>query len=114
MIQPVSLEFSIRKAEYLLNYAALPGEGRDKQKFWREVMGFESATDIQEAVLAKVSVDLLQPQGQNDYGDRYQAVVLIEGPSGVSRLVKTVWIVLFDEDVARFVTATPQRSRRQS
>jgi hypothetical protein len=77
-------------------------------------LGFETATDIQEAVLEKVSVDLLQPQGQNDYGDRYQAVVLIEGPSGVSRLVKTVWIVLFDEDIARFVTATPQRSRRQS
>jgi hypothetical protein len=114
MIQPVNLEFPIRKAEYLLNYAAQPGEGRDKQKFWREVMGFETATDIQEAVLEKVSVDLLQHQGQNDYGDRYQAVVLIEGPSGVSRWVKTVWIVLFDEDIARFVTATPQRSRRQS
>jgi hypothetical protein len=114
MIQPVSVEFPIQKAEYLLNYAALPGEGRDKQKFWRQIMGFESAADIREAVLAKVSVDLLQPQSQNDYGDRYQATILIEGPSGVSRLVKTVWIVLFDENVARFVTATPQKSRRQS
>jgi hypothetical protein len=37
MIQPVNLEFPIRKTEYLLNYAAQPGEGRDKQKFWREV-----------------------------------------------------------------------------
>jgi hypothetical protein len=114
MIQPVSLEFSIQKAEYLLNYAAQPGEGRDKQKFWREVMGFESAADIREALLAKMSVNLLQPQGQNDYGDRYQAVVLVEGPSGEFRLVKTVWIVLFEENVAKFVTATPQRSRRQS
>jgi hypothetical protein len=113
MIQPVSLEFSIQKAEYLLNYRALPGEGRDKQKFWREVMGFESAADIREAVLANVSVELLQSQGQNEYGDHYQASILIMGPSGVSRQVKTVWIVLFDEDVAKFVTATPQKSRRQ-
>ena len=97
-----------------MNYEALLGEERDKQKFWRQVMGFESAADIREAVLAKVSVDLLQPQGQNDYGDRYQATVLVEGPSGVSRSIKTIWIVLFDEDVARFVTATPQKSRRPS
>jgi hypothetical protein len=38
-----------------------------------------------------------------DYGDRYQAVILITAPSGVSWQIRTGWIVLLDSDIARFV-----------
>lgn len=113
MTSPVRLEFPIAKAEYLLNHTTEPGEGGDKRKFWHEVMGFQSAEAIREAVLAEVSLDSLEPQGQNAYGERYQAVILITGPSRVSWLIRTGWIVLFGEDVARFVTAVPERFGRQ-
>ena len=78
MNQRLRLEFPLAKAEYLLTCAAEPGQGGDKQNFWRGVMGFESADEIREALLAVVSTDMLQPQGQNAFGDRYQASVPIE------------------------------------
>lgn len=112
MNQPRSLEFSLAKAEYLLTRVAEPGQGGDKQNFWRGVMGFESAADIQEALLA-LSMDILQPQGQNAFGQLYRAYIRITDPSGLSRQIQTVWIVRFGEDVARFVTAVPDRQGGQ-
>jgi hypothetical protein len=43
--------------------------GGDKQNFWRGIMGFESADEIREALLAELSTNLLQPQAQNPFGD---------------------------------------------
>jgi len=107
------LAFPLAKAEYLLNYTAGPGEGGDKQKFWREVMGFHSPDSLREALLAELTVDLLQPEGQSAYGDRYQAVVSLTSSSGILWQIQTYWIALFGEDVARFVTAFPERLRKQ-
>lgn len=71
MTSPASFEFPIAKAQYLLNRAAESGEGEDKRKFWREVMGFESPEAIPEAILTSVSLDMLQPQSQNPQGELY-------------------------------------------
>jgi hypothetical protein len=115
MSRPDRLEFSLAKAEYLLNHTTEAGAGGDKRKFWHDVMGFQSAEAIREAILAELSVELLQPQGQNAYGERFQATISITAPSGITRRIQTAWIVLSDGDfaVARFVTAYPERSRRQ-
>ncbi|MEG4344878.1 hypothetical protein QUB70_16505 [Microcoleus sp. A003_D6] len=113
MTAPTRFEFPIAKAEYLFNRFSQPGVGGDKQKFWREVMGFESPEAIREAILAQISLDLLHSVGENDYGERYQAIILIRGLSGISWQIRTGWIVLFDENIARFVTAVPQRFGRQ-
>jgi hypothetical protein len=107
------LEFPLAKAEYLFNHATVPREGGDKQKFWRTVMGFESPEVIREAILATVTIDRLKPREATNYGEKYQATVLIEGASSVAWRIKTVWIVLTGEDVARFVTAVPERFGRQ-
>lgn len=113
MIQPVSLVFPIEKATYLFTRETAPQQGGDKQKFWRAVMGFDSPEAIRAAILAKVTVDLLEARGQDTYGYRFQAVVSMTGLSGVTWQVRTGWIVRYGEDVARFVTAIPERSRRQ-
>jgi hypothetical protein len=113
MPRPASLELPINKAVYLFSRETEPGQGGDKQKFWRQVLGFESPEAIREAILARVTTDMLEAQGQNEYGHRFQAVVLITGPSGVSWRVRTGWIVRFGENIARFVTAIPERSGRQ-
>lgn len=109
MNHPTSLDFPIRKAEYLFAYSSKSGEGGDKQKFWQQVMGFSSAEEIREAILAEVSLELLEALTPNNYGDRYQAIVQIKSPSGEGRWLKTIWIVLLGETVARFVTAIPYR-----
>lgn len=114
MTLPSRFDFPLAKAQYLFSRATGLGVGGDKRKFWQEVMGFTSPEAIQEAILAKISLELLEPAGQNEYGDRYRAIILIEGSSGISWLIRTAWIVLSDEDVARFVTAVPERKGRQS
>lgn len=101
------LSFPLAKAEYLLVYTTEPGEGGDKHKFWRILMGFQSPVTLREAVLNVVSLELLQPAGDNAFGTLYQAVVLLTEPSGMSRFIRTIWIVLSGEDIARFVTAYP-------
>ena len=113
MTAPTRFEFPIAKAQYLFSRATEPGVGGDKQKFWREVMGFESPEAIREAILTEISLDLLHSVGQNDYGERYQAIILITGLSGISWQIRTGWIVIFGENIARFVTAVPQRFGRQ-
>jgi hypothetical protein len=111
--QPVGLVFPIEKAVYLFTRETELKTGGDKQKFWREGLGFESPEAIQEAILAEVTVDLLQTRGQDNHGYRFQAVVLMTGRSEVSWQVRTGWIVRYGEDVARFVTAVPERFGRQ-
>lgn len=111
--EPKRLQFSPAKAEYLLNYTTQPGQGGDKRRFWREVMGFSAAADLREAILSQASIQSMQVQGDTPYGTRYVGSIVIKGPSGVSRQIRTVWIVLFEEEVASFVTAHPERSRRQ-
>lgn len=103
-------EFPLAKAIYLLNRATEPGQGGDKRKFWREVMGFEEPEAIREAILAKVTLESLQLQDTTEYGNRYRAYIEITGPSGFLRRIRTVWIVLSNEEVARFVTAIPARN----
>jgi hypothetical protein len=106
------LEFSLAKAEYLFNHATAPGEGGDKQKFWRMVLGFESPEAIREAILAQVTVDQLELKETNSFGEKYQVTVWLEGVSNVIWPIKTVWIVLTGDNVARFITAFPERLRR--
>ena len=109
MTLPSSFEFPVAKAQYLFSRTTEPGKGGDKQKFWQEVMKFESPEAIREAILTEVSLDILQPQSQNEQGQLYRAYIQVTGASGISRRIRTVWIVLFNEDIARFVTAVPDR-----
>ncbi|MDF0555096.1 DUF6883 domain-containing protein [Kamptonema sp. UHCC 0994] len=110
MTLPNRFEFPIAKAQYLFSRTTEPGKGGDKRKFWQEVMEFQSPEAIRETILAEVSLDMLQPQSQNEQGQLYRAYIQVTGASGISRRIRTVWIVLFNEDIARFVTAVPDRS----
>jgi hypothetical protein len=103
------LTISLAKAEYLLNYTTKLGAGGDKRKFWWDIMGFRSPEVLRAAILTEVTVAHLQPQREDSHGVRYLAIVSLAGPSGVIREIRTVWIARPEEEVARFVTAYPQR-----
>lgn len=106
------LEVPIAKAEYLLRNAADAGKGGDKRKFWHEILGFEHPESVREAILAEVAPNTLKALPPNAYGQRYQAIISITGPTGRVRLVKTIWIVRSGEVIARFVTAVPHSRRK--
>lgn len=111
MATPIELFFAIVKATYLFTRESQPKKGGDKQKFWKEVLSFSSPEGIRDAILKGTKVTDLEFQGVDSYGDRYQATIGIYGPTGVFRLVRTGWIVRHNEDIARFVTAVPEKSR---
>ena len=111
MVQPTALVFPIEKAIYLFSRETVPRQGGDKQKFWRQVLGFESPEAIRAAILDSLTVADLIFQRQDHYGERYQAISYIQGKTGVSWWVKTGWIVRSSETVARFVTAIPTKAR---
>lgn len=87
MTSPTRFEFPIAKAQYLFNRATEPGQGGDKRKFWQEVMRFESPQAIREAILAEVSLDMLQPQSQNEQGELYRAYIQVTGGSEICRRI---------------------------
>lgn len=105
------LDMSVAKAEYLFNKEGKPGKGGDKKKFWRVILGFESPKAACEAILAQATLSQLEAIEPNAYGQRYQAIISITGPSGSVRHVRTIWIVLTGETTARFVTAVPRRRK---
>jgi len=107
------LEFPLAKAQYLLSYSGEQGKGGDKSRFWQNVMGYDIAEAIRDAILQKVTPQDLVFQRQDAYGDRYTAIVSLIDQRQQSREILTAWIVRKDENIARFVTAVPQRSRRQ-
>jgi len=111
MPHPTALVFPIEKAIYLFTRDTEPGRGGDKQKFWREVLGFQSPDAIRSAILGSLSVTDLEFKRQDQYGERYQAVSLIRGPRDTAWWVKTGWMVRHGETVARFVTAVPERAK---
>lgn len=53
------LEIPLAKAEYLFSHSTAPGEGGDKQKFWREILGFDSAEAVREEILAQVILQII-------------------------------------------------------
>ena len=105
----MQLDFPIAKAEYLLNHSDDQGEGGDKQKYWRQVLGFDLADELRQAILAEISPDMLKPHGKHPYGDRYLASIQVDSPTGRSQAILTVWLVRFGEDIARLITAYPDR-----
>ncbi len=107
------LDFPLAKAQYLLSYSGEQGKGGDKSRFWQNVMGYDSTEAIRDTILQKITPQDLIFQRQDVYGDRYTAIVSLTDHRGQSREILTAWIVLKGENIARFITAVPQRSRRQ-
>jgi hypothetical protein len=107
LTSPNYFDIPLAKAQYLFSRGN--GQGGDKQKFWREIMGFTSPESIKEAILKEVTLNLLEPQNQNEFGQLYRAYINITGESGLTRRIRTVWIVLFYDNVAKLVTAFPDR-----
>ena len=105
-------EFPLARAEYLLHYTTVAGKGGDKRKFWHEILGFQSAETLRMTILQQASLDQLAVDGQNAYGTLYRLIIVLVTPAGNTYRVRTIWIVRFGEEVARFVTAYPEQRKQ--
>ena len=64
---------------------------------------------MRQAILDEISIDMLEPHGTHPYGNRYLASIKVNSPKGRSQPILTVWLVRFGEDLARLITAYPDR-----
>lgn len=110
-VKILHLELPLTKAEYLLHYTTATGESGDKRKFWYDILGFRSPETLRTALLKAVTIDKLEADVPNIYGNLYRIIITLTTPAGSLRRVRTVWIVRFGEDVARFVTAYPEQRK---
>ena len=99
------------KAEYLLTRIGEPGKGGDKQNYWKNILGFQSAEAVRQAILAEVTLETLHPEGKHPYGDRLVAIIQVSAPTGRSQAIRTIWLMPFGAEVARFITAFPDHQR---
>ena len=81
--------------------------GRFKAEFFKSI-GF---TDENRASLEIEIRALLRNEAtikeETEYGQKYEVRGIITGPAGLKAEIVTVWIVLRDEETARFITAYP-------
>jgi hypothetical protein len=84
--------------------------GRFKAPFFAS-LGYTNTNwrRLEQDLLAMASGDA-EPGKDSPYGRKYQIRGILNGPSGRSARVLTVWIVLFGSDVVQFVTAFPEET----
>ena len=86
--------------------------GRFKAAFFR-TLGYTPADwhHLQQSLLAHArSVDAI-PESTSAYGQKFRIRAILQGPSGRSALVVSIWIIRPGDDLPRFVTAFPGDSR---
>jgi len=62
---------------------------------------------LEQDLLALAASGEAEPGRESPYGQKYEIHGTLNGPSGKSARVLTVWIVRFGSDVPQFVTAYP-------
>ena len=66
---------------------------------------------LQADILDIAQLDAATPGRFTRYGNKYEVRATLNGPSGRSAMVLTVWIVRHGEDFPRFITAFPDDER---
>ncbi len=82
--------------------------GRFKEPFFAS-LGYTVAdwARLEQDLLALAVSGDAEPGRENPYGQKYEVRGILNGPSGTSARVVTVWIVRLESDVPEFVTAFP-------
>jgi hypothetical protein len=82
--------------------------GRFKAPFFAR-LGYTDADwqRLEQDLLALAGSGDAEPGRESPYGQKYEIRGTLNGPSGRSASVLTVWIVRFESDVPEFVTAFP-------
>lgn len=92
----------------LTDYALNPDhpEGGDKARVFAAALGFtaDNSELLENALLNAVQSDDAIIGKKNAYGQRYRVDFEITGPNGKTAIVRSGWIIRFDEDFPRLAT----------
>ena len=96
--------------DYLLS--PTHADGRTKAEYLRR-LGYSQdnflqlEADLREQILGRDA----QPGRTSLYGQKYEILGPLTGPSGATAWVRTIWIILTGETVPRLVTLIPEEKR---
>ena len=95
---------------YLL--AAEHPVGRFKAAFFR-TLGYTPADwlHLQQSLVAHARAAEAFPESASAYGQKFRIRAMLQGPTGRSAIVVSIWIIRVEDDLPRFVTAFPGDSR---
>lgn len=102
---------AIIPAEKLRDYILSPSHpvGKFKAVFF-ESLGYtqENWQNFEEEIRNLIANNEASAVEQNEYGQKFEVKGIINGYRNNSSLIKTVWIILNDEENPRFITAYPE------
>ena len=87
-------EKPIIKRKKFTEYALNPTASPDKAKAFKEALGYttENCDELISQIERFFDVDKCREKGHNEYGERYEQIMRIEGANGKSANVCTAWI----------------------
>jgi hypothetical protein len=82
--------------------------GRFKAQFF-EKLGFTAQNwgEFRDTMLAAVALGESVSLGESPYGEKFEVLCTLVGPTGRSAQISTIWVVRHEEQYPRFVTAYP-------
>jgi len=108
----LSPKTTIIAPEKLRNYLldTSHSDGKSKALFLKK-MGYEKKNwqALENDLRAQhLTIDVTRRM-QSIYGEKFIIVAPLRGPNGISRRVRSIWIIRQGETVARFVTLVPEK-----
>jgi hypothetical protein len=110
----INAENAIIETEKLRNYILSPAHpiGRYKAAFFLQ-LGYsignwqELKINLRNLILVNDAIR----SGESLYGEKFIVDGIIRGPNSVEKRITTVWVILKNENVPRFITAYPGGSK---
>lgn len=105
----ITAENSVIPDEKLVDYALNknhPGDGKAKAIAFERALGYNQSNyrDLIENIKQNLARFPARFKGSNEFGDRYEVILRLEGPNGKEANVLTSWIILKNEDIARLTS----------
>lgn len=108
----LSKETTVISPEKLINYILNQNhnEGSSKALFLKEIGYDQLNWEILENDLREQHLSHEAVAGKpSPFGKKFEIVAPIIGPNGKQRLIKTIWMIKFNENFARFITLIPEK-----
>ena len=110
----LSKETTVISPDKLLNYVLNlhHNEGSSKALFLKEIGYDRSNWEILENDLREQHLTLEAIPGKSSpFGEKFEITAPIIGPNGEERMIKTIWMIKYNETVARFITLIPEKKQ---
>ncbi len=93
--------------------AEIPDSSRNELPMFLKEIGYDRSNweifeyDLREQHLTLEAI----PGKSSPFGEKFEITAPIIGPNGEERMIKTIWMIKYNETVARFITLIPEKKQ---